>query len=212
MAGKKEGVDAARGALVALKQRAHGRRHQLVAGNDAEIGKPHAFRRHDRAGHDGRGGLEPHGGKDHRVAGMFGRQPYGVERRVDHLHAGPVGHGVLERTAVRPGHAQKIAEGGNDDVGPFRRPDEGRHLGIMGDAHRAARPGKMLESLGKQGTKAAAEYGHRVRAAHFHEAHGPAERLKFGAQPVEQGAAQRRIVKRGRNVHAASGRMCSSLG
>ncbi len=67
-----------------------------------------------------------------------------VERRVDHPH-GAAARAHLLQVAVAAGHAQHVAERGEDHVGPRRQRERLVDLLERRDAHRAARPVDHLD-------------------------------------------------------------------
>ena len=136
---QQKGLDTA--AVLVVQQGAQHGRHQLVQGKHAEIVQLALLGHHEGGGHGGRGGLEADAQEDHGVTGIGGGDVQGVQRRVDDLDAGPLGLGVLEAAAAGAGHAQQVAEGGDDDVVTTGQIEEGGHFGVVGDADGAARPG-----------------------------------------------------------------------
>ena len=97
-----------------------------------------------------RGRLEADGEEDDLPIRIGRGQVHGIERRIDDAHVAALRF-ELQQIAVRAGHAQHVAEGAEDDVGPggdgvgpvdhLQRRDADRTAGAV---HQLARPsGKM---------------------------------------------------------------------
>ncbi len=111
---------------------------------------------------------KPDGEEDHLAVGVLARQLHRVERRVDHAH---VAAGGLDGQQVggRPGHAQHVAEGGEDHL---RAAGDGERLVDELErrhADRAAGAMDQADRLGEHAIDARPHQGVRLPAADLHQ-------------------------------------------
>ena len=100
--------------------------------------RPKLLRLPDRHRVAGRGRLEADGEEDDLAVGVLLRQLDRVERRVDHAHVAAL-RLHAEQVGRRAGHAQHVAERGEDHLGPAGDGDRPVDQLQRRDADRAAR-------------------------------------------------------------------------
>ena len=108
---------------------------------------------------------------------------------------------MFEGMASGAGHAQQIAECGQDDAVPAGHIQKGGNFGVMRHADRAARAGHQLNGRRQQGGNPVSVDFRRVGAAHFHEAHASAGNIgKRLLQSGQQAAAECGVGKAGKGM------------
>ena len=156
---------------------AHVRRIENGAnrGNDRDVVAEHRkvlhaqrLGAHERQRRRGRGGLESDGEKQHVLFGIGLRQLQRVGRRVDDAHVHPA-RLMLQRAAVRAGHAHHVAERGEDHVVAFSHGQPIVDPPHRQDAHGAAGPVDQFDIGRQQVLQTEAIDGVRVPAADLHQ-------------------------------------------
>ena len=182
-------ADVARGEeplhLVARRaqDRLHGRRHQHVRAEDREIAQPQLLRLPDRHRVAGRRGLETDGEEHDLAVRVRLRQLDRVQRRVDHAHIAAL-RPHAQQVDARPGHAQHVAERGQDHLRPAGNGDRLIDQFKRGDAHRAAGAMHQRDLQRQQPVDPGLDQRVRLSAADLHDRPGPRHRPFDGRQQL----------------------------
>ena len=165
VAGGEEALDAVGRAA---EDRGHRRRHEDVRDEQREVGDALALRPERGHGVGRRRGLEADGEEDDLASGIAARDVERVERRVDDADIAAV-RPRGEEVGIRARHAQHVAEGAEDRVGPAGDLDRLVDIVDRRDADRAA--GAMDQRhLGRQQlVDAVADDGMGLAAADLHD-------------------------------------------